>query len=89
MATALKKLPMTQRVLAVLEESSLPISTPDLIAIVATGMSHPRGRVWAALSYLRSRGLIVSERGRTYVDSPGCDGPLVTLWRLAPTPEGT
>lgn len=54
---------LSEHILDVLAESPLPITTPDLIAIVATGLSHPRQRVHAALSRLMAKGLICRQSG--------------------------
>lgn len=69
---------LPRRLLAELGESHLPVSTPDLIALYATGDSFPRQRVWMALKRLMRRGLVVKTlRGR------------VAHWSLAgPTHNG-
>lgn len=85
----LEMLSLSQRILKVLAESPLPITTPDLVAIVATGLSHPRARVWTALGILRQKGLVVCEKVRTPTDGttriwsgkPRTGHP-VTRWKL-------
>lgn len=44
------------------------VSTPDLIAELVTGMTHPRSRVWAALRDMVGRGEVEKERrkAKTY-----------------------
>ena len=68
---------MSQKILAVLGESPLPISTPDLIAIVAEGMSYPRSRVWTQLRAMLKSGLVTKE----YQIRKG--SPPVAIWKLA------
>lgn len=52
------KRPLSQKILQEIECSPLPISTPALIAICATGMSDPRSRVWDELRMLERHGSI-------------------------------
>ncbi len=73
------KLP--SRILKVLGQSPLPITTPDLTALVATGLSHPRQRVWDALRELEGRDLVVRERTARGRDSLN-RGNVVVLWSL-------
>lgn len=74
---------MSQRILAVLGESPLPISTPDLTDLVAAGLSCPSQRVWVTLRALRKKGLIVNEWGRSRKARTDQDGQRVAMWRLA------
>ncbi len=55
------KLDLTRRILTLIESSDIPISTPELVAITVTGLSHPRQRVWAVLTILRNSGLVKGE----------------------------
>ena len=41
-----------------IESSTVPIRTPELIAIVATGRKNPRQSVWARLTDLERNGII-------------------------------
>ncbi len=55
---------LSQKILAAVECSPIPISTPDLIAVVIEpGTSYPRGRVWVQLRYLERSHLIARTRG--------------------------
>lgn len=45
-------------ILKSIESSPIPISSPDLIAIHATGLSDPRSRVWDKLRMLERNGYI-------------------------------
>lgn len=45
------------KILADLQSTPIPISTPDLIAIHATGMVNGRQKVWHAVRYLERQGL--------------------------------
>lgn len=58
-----KPFSLSQRILKVLSESPIPVTTPDLIAILATGMSHPRQRVWTQLRRLYRAGRIQCQPG--------------------------
>lgn len=49
---------MSRRLLGVLGESPLSVPTPDLVALVATGKSFPRSRVWNYLRTLERGGLV-------------------------------
>ena len=49
---------LAQHILAVLEESPIPVRTPDLVAMCATGKTHPRGRVWSSLRILEAHQLV-------------------------------
>lgn len=69
---------LAQRILAVLAESPLPCPTPDLIAILATGLTNSRQRVWSALRDLERDGLVVrsGRLKRSYAGS----GHTITYW---------
>ena len=55
---------LSQKILAAVECSTIPITTPDLIAVVIEpGQSYPRNRVWATLVWLERSGLIARTRG--------------------------
>lgn len=80
---------MTQRILDVLAESPLPMTTPDIQAIVAAEMTHARARVHVALRSLYHGGLVVCQKGRTaasgvrnWTGKPRTGHP-VTRWKLA------
>ena len=80
---------LSQKILSTLAESPIPVTTPDLIAIVATGLSHPRQRVWTQLRRLYHAGLIQCQTGRTMPTKDTDDngrkmiGHRIQRWRLA------
>lgn len=82
---------LTEAILNVLAESPIPVTTPDLIAIVATGLSHPRQRVWTQLRRLYHSGRVECQSGiaiRTRNASRNSDSQhdqcyRVMRWRLA------
>lgn len=74
--------PVTQgRVLRLLRDSHLPVSTPDLTALLTDGRRGDGRRVWAALIKLRRKGLAASET----LYRPDCRGRAVPVafWRAA------
>jgi hypothetical protein len=56
---------LTRRILAVLEESPLPIRTPDLVVLVRPGGKHPAQNVWAKLQILLDDDLVVKHVPRS------------------------
>lgn len=70
---------LSQRLLAVLGESPLPMRTPDLVTTCAAGLSHPRQRVRVALLELERGGLV--RRVRT--EKRREVGHTVVWWALA------
>lgn len=51
-------------ILRVIESSTIPISTPDLIAIFGLGYRHPRQQLWNRLRWLEQQGLVRKSRQR-------------------------
>lgn len=80
---------LTDRILRTLGSAAVPVPTPDLIAAVAAGLSHARGRVHATLGKLLAGGVVV--RGhqfrRTHDTNPHRwyrhKGRRVAVWSLA------
>jgi hypothetical protein len=73
---------LAQRILAVLGESAVPVSTPALVVLCACELSNARSRVWSELRELLAAGLVAragkslsrgDRRARDYA---------VTTWRL-------
>ena len=90
-----KRESLSGRILSVLGESPIPVATPDLIAIVATGLSHPRQRVHTQLGRLYRAGKIqcqpgVAIRTREATKTPGSQHDWnyrVMRWKLTPDPQ--
>lgn len=76
---------LAQKILRVLDESPLPVGTPDMVLLTAFGLSYARGRVWMELKKLEAAGMVACDReaGHSRVtEGHGANGR-VTLWRLA------
>lgn len=72
---------MSRRILKLLGESDIPCSTPEMIAILATGLSYPRSRVWVELRKLERAGLVKRAGYRRVSGVRGAHRE--TLWSLA------
>lgn len=83
------ELSLARRLLAVLGESSLPVPTPDLIAMLATGKTHPRSRVWDELRRLEKSGLVERLHRANPKYGHGLKGytKIETAWRLRSVPQ--
>jgi len=57
-SVASRKSSLSERILAVLDESPLPVRTADLVALTATGMPNARAQVWEVLRRLELAGLV-------------------------------
>lgn len=53
-----KRIPLTLRILSMLEESSLPVPTPDIVALCCYGVRYPRQHAHIALGSLLHDGLV-------------------------------
>lgn len=75
---------LSERILAVLGESPIPVSTPDLILLCAAGLSLPRSRVWTELYHLEKNGFVKKypKSRRSRVDTGHGANGLVTTWSL-------
>lgn len=56
-SAAFKPASLSRRLLAVLDESPLPVRTSDLVALTAAGMPNARAQVWTILLALERSGL--------------------------------
>ncbi len=71
---------LSQRILAVLGESPLPVSTPDLVLLCGDGFAHPRAQLWNELRVLLAAGLVAKAGKLRRRDEPWMRA--ATLWRV-------
>lgn len=75
--------PLRIKLLRVLQQSPLPVSTPELVTLCAAGRPAAHAQVWAALRELQAGGVVTkAHRPCVRTGSRGNAKP-VAVWSLA------
>ena len=73
---------LSSQILEILGHSSIPVSTPDMVAMVWDDRPNLRNRVWSVLQYLERNSLVTRVEKRKDKDINGV-ARVVTFWKLS------